>query len=378
MKLDIVSATGNTFALIDAFDESQLGDAPALAIAMCKAGGRSVPGVQSPRGGHFELDGALERPLDGMLVLAPSSCADVRMILYNADGSRPETCGNGLRATAMIARRNGRVGGDSFAIESDAGVRSAEIHDGRELEVRVSMGVPKVEAARTTIETSRGPVEATLVDMGNPHCVLFVSDVDGAPVDTLGPELEVHPRFPARTNVEFASVDRDRVRLRVWERGVGETAACGSGACAAAVATLTAGRGHVPIEVELPGGKLAIEWDGRGEVFLRGEAHVVARGRWIEERASQNVVLVPFSVTPAAIREKILALASRHSVKVESDDGARNGVLAKNVPFLGRAAVRYEIHDAQLELEILDRPRGLSEDMVKRALVDELARALKS
>jgi hypothetical protein len=354
----------------------------------------------------------------------------------------------------LIGRAHGRVQRDRFTIECDAGVREAELLGGSPPRVRVSMGVPRVLEARAQLSTSRGMLEATLVDVGNPHCVLFVSDLDGAPVTTLGPELETHPRFPARTNVEFVAVSPDRMRLRVWERGVGETAACGSGACAAAAAYWSTGRGDVPPEIELAGGVLGVEWNGMGEIRIVGAVRVHARGEWrraaapapsareftpsaseLKSHASEpapsvsesrssaseskstasepatrsaspdaqraapggvhsaahaspseppadaaeaNVVLVPHSEPKSKVRERILALAARHSVRVESDDGTTHGVLAKTIPFLGRAAVRYEIRERSVALELVDRPRGLPEELVKRTLVDELARALKT
>lgn len=391
MKVEIVSGTGNTFALVDAFDPqtaAELGDPAALATAMVRASGRTVPGVATGLRGRFEsLDGELV-PLDGLLVLGPSTRADARMILYNADGSRPETCGNGLRATAFAARVHGRVAQNRFTVECDAGVREVELLDADPPRVRVSMGVPKVLEARAPLSTSRGTLDATLVDVGNPHCVLFVSDLDGAPVTTLGPEIERHPRFPARTNVEFVAIEPGRMRLRVWERGVGETAACGSGACAAAAAFWITGRGPIPPEIELRGGTLGVEWDGRGEIRIVGDVRRHARGTWrtlaAEEEAMDtesneaNVVLVPHSDSKPKVRERILALAAKHSVKVEADDGADHGLLAKTLPFLGRAAVRYEIRERVVALELVERPRGMPEEMIKRALIDELARALKS
>ncbi|MBI5432595.1 MAG: diaminopimelate epimerase [Planctomycetes bacterium] len=432
MKVEIVSGTGNTFALVDAFEpetQAELADPAALATAMVRASGRPVAGAIQAPSGSFTLDAPLPA-LDGLLVLGPSSRADVRMTLYNADGSRPETCGNGLRAAAHVARAHGRVRSDLFTIECDAGVRHAERLGGEPPRVRVSMGVPKVLEARAPLSTSRGTLEATLVDVGNPHCVLFVPDLDGAPVTTLGPELEKHPRFPARTNVEFVEVTPGRMRLRVWERGVGETAACGSGACAAAAAFWSTGRGAIPPEIELLGGVLVVEWDGAGEIRIVGEVRVLARGEWgraapptasVVEAAARsassdgkvgakvgvqagvgpsetnaaaaevnvaaeanaaaaeaNVVLVPHAEPMAKVRERILALAARHSVRVESDDGTTHGVLAKTIPFLGRAAVRYEIRERSVALELVDRPRGLPEELVKRTLVDELARALET
>lgn len=383
MKVDIVSGTGNTFALVDEWTEGVLADPGALATAMVRASGRNVPGASGEIGGAFELDAALPA-LDGLLVLGRSERADVRMTLYNADGSRPETCGNGLRAVAFLARLRGHVAGERLTVECDAGVREAEVLAFDPPRVRVSMGVPKVLEARAQLATSRGTFEATLVDVGNPHCVLFVSDLDGAPVEALGAELERHPRFPARTNVEFVTATRDHMRLRVWERGVGETAACGSGACAAAAAYWSTGRGDVPPEIELRGGVLGVEWNGMGEIRIAGEVRLLARGEWratapVEASTDgPNVVLVPHRDSKTKVRERILALASRHSVRVEADDGATHGVLAKTIPFLGRAAVRYEIRERAVALEVVDRPRGLPEELVKRTLVDELARALKS
>jgi diaminopimelate epimerase len=190
-----------------------------------------------------------------------------------------------------------------FAIETDAGVRDAEVtlERGVVVRARVHMGTPRVVALDEELASperqlaSRGKalapsslLHATLVDMGNPHCVLFVDDERTAPVTTLGPLLERHPRFPHGTNVEFLALRRDGNHLRVWERGVGETQACGSGACAAAAAAVARGLARFPIRLHLPGGELEIASDGKGGVFLTGPVETMRSSEWSPASAAER------------------------------------------------------------------------------------------
>ena len=224
---------------------------------------------------------------DGVLLIQPSDVADLRMRLFNADGSEAEMCGNGIRCTALLAARSG-IGGERIAWETGAGPVVTTLLDDR---VRVDMGRPRLAAAEVpvragTAEVVDMPVDVggarlgiTCVGMGNPHCVVVVEDVEAAPVGELGPLLEHDPRFPERTNVEFVQVmTPTRVRQRTWERGVGETHACGTGACASAVALRRLGRVGSPVEVELRGGVLVIEWEPGGPVWMTGPAVAVFSG----------------------------------------------------------------------------------------------------
>jgi diaminopimelate epimerase len=230
---------------------------------------------------------------DQLLVLKPSKQADVRMEIYDADGSQVEMCGNGIRCVLKYLRDNGYTTKESVTVETLGGVVTPRWEG--EL-VRVDMGPPVLAPAKIPTRlgdsASPGPVidaelraegqvfRATCVSMGNPHCVLYVDDVDAAPVETFGPKLEHHAAFPNRVNVEFVQlVSRTRLRQRTWERGTGETLACGSGACAVGVASMLRGVVDRRVEIELRGGTLTIEWEGPGQsVFMTGPAATVFTG----------------------------------------------------------------------------------------------------
>jgi diaminopimelate epimerase len=233
---------------------------------------------------------------DGLILIAPSDAADVRMEMYNADGSRGSMCGNGIRCVAKYAWDHGLSRRNPMRIETDAGVKTValELSGDRVSSVTVDMGPPILDPDRVPIASGSRMVDApftidgrdlrvTCVSMGNPHCVIFVDSTADAPVGTLGPKIEVHPLFPQRVNVEFvellASAPAERLRMRVWERGSGETAACGTGACAVAVAAALTGRGRRSVEVELLGGNLQIEWrESDDHVFMTGGATEVFTG----------------------------------------------------------------------------------------------------
>ncbi|MCC7011703.1 MAG: diaminopimelate epimerase [Planctomycetes bacterium] len=274
MKLRVLAGAGNTFAVVDGTTETLPADVAGVARRLCARGWRG------------ELPA-----LDGMLVVTRSAGADCRMKIYNADGSSPEACGNGLRLVAKFAREQGFTHRDQLEVETDAGVRGVELvrdRAGVVVAARARMGVPRGLERDVRLVTSRGAVLATLVDMGNPHCVLFVDDERTSPVSELGRELEFHPRFPARTNVEFAAMRNERLFLRVWERGVGETAACGTGACATAVAAALEGKVSLPVDVELPGGRLTVDWGENGEVVLSGPCEDLWSGEIALEGASSR------------------------------------------------------------------------------------------
>jgi len=236
---------------------------------------------------------------DQVLVIRPSEVADFRMDIYDADGSRVEMCGNGIRAVFKYLRDRGRTAADEVSVETLGGVvRPRWMGDDR---VRVDMGRPVLapEKVPTRLGTDgpgsgEGPVldaplevdgervAVSCLSMGNPHAVLRVPDPETAPVTTLGPRIEVHPAFPNRTNVAFIAVEaRDRIRQRTWERGTGETLACGSGACAAAVACMLQGRVDREVTVALRGGDLHIAWaGGDAPVLMTGPAAEVFTGRF--------------------------------------------------------------------------------------------------
>jgi diaminopimelate epimerase len=265
VKLRVMAGTGNTFAVVDGERETLPASRPVFAHRLCAE----------------PLDARLPR-LDGLLVVSRGERGgDCRMTVFNADGSRPEMCGNGLRCVARFAREEGYAARDRLLVETDAGAREVELvrdRRGAIVAARANLGAPRAIERQVALETSRGVLRATLVDLGNPHCVLLVDDERAAPVTTLGRELELHPRFPMRTNVEFAALREGRIHLRVWERGLGETAACGTGACAAAVAARLERGLASPVEVDLPGGRLRVEWNERGELWLSGACDELWRG----------------------------------------------------------------------------------------------------
>jgi diaminopimelate epimerase len=218
---------------------------------------------------------------DGLIRIAPGTDAPFFMDYRNADGSLAEMCGNGVRVVGKYLGDRGHVG-SAFDLETRAGVKHLELHaddSGCIDKVTVDMGAPDLGEERT-LEVDGEPVTATCLSMGNPHAVVFVEDVDKAPVTSLGPRLETHPAFlPAKTNVEFAQVvDRTTVRQRTWERGVGETLACGTGACAVAVAAQVRGLAGHPVVIELRGGRLELDWTPGGTVRMTGPAREVAHG----------------------------------------------------------------------------------------------------
>ncbi|MFQ5416301.1 MAG: diaminopimelate epimerase [Myxococcota bacterium] len=237
---------------------------------------------------HFGVGG------DQLLVVRESRTADFRMEIFNADGSQVEMCANGIRAFYKFVRDEGLTSADEIGVETLSGVVYPR-WAGRD-RVSVDMGSPILDPAKipTTLAAGDGPVldtplaidgekwRVSSVSMGNPHAVLFVDDPDTAPVERLGPQIENHASFPNRVNVEFVSVlGRARIRQRTWERGTGETLACGSGACAVAVVSMLRGVVDRSVVVELRGGELAIAWErDDAPVMMTGPAAEVFRGAY--------------------------------------------------------------------------------------------------
>lgn len=221
---------------------------------------------------------------DGLLLVLPSEVADFRMRIFNADGSEPEMCGNGLRCFARYLQRQGLAPQARIRIETGAGVREALLmDDGR---VQVDMGIPE-HAREEALTVGDRSLEVMAVSMGNPHAVVFVDDLSGCEFDTYGPLLEAHPAFPRRANAEFVQVlGPERLRVKVWERGVGPTLACGTGACAVLVAAVLTGRANRRATIELPGGELEVEWRDE-RVIMTGAAKVVYSGR-LDEAAMEG------------------------------------------------------------------------------------------
>lgn len=230
---------------------------------------------------------------DGVILIQPSSEADCRMEMYNADGSRGEMCGNGIRCVGKYAYDHGYVTERSIRVETDAGMRHLELEvaAGKVVRVTVDMGAPILDGPAIPVAAEGRIIEhplevagrlwsVTCVSMGNPHCVVFVDDTARFPVTEIGPGFETHPFFPRRVNTEFIQVLGEReLRMRVWERGSGETAACGTGACASVVAAALTGRAARTAVVHLNGGDLAIEWsEADDRVRMTGTATEVFRG----------------------------------------------------------------------------------------------------
>lgn len=225
-----------------------------------------------------------------LLVERPSNGhADFRYRIFNADGNEVEHCGNGARCFVRFVRQEGLTDKTEIAVQTVNGLIRPSLQSNGE--VRVDMGVPRFEPqdipfeapARSEtypLEVAGTTIEVSALSMGNPHAVQLVADVDRAPVTSLGPLIERHPRFPARVNAGFLQVlDRRNVKLRVWERGSGETLACGTGACAAVVAGISRGLLDGTVAVATRGGVLTIEWAGIGtSVFMTGEAQSVFSG----------------------------------------------------------------------------------------------------
>jgi diaminopimelate epimerase len=234
---------------------------------------------------------------DGLIQILPSAVADIRMDMRNADGSLSEMCGNGLRCVGFFAVMRGLVPSRSMTVETGAGILGVEvtdIPDPHHATVRIQMGVPRLEREEIPMLGATGrvlaePIEVdgetfavTAVSMGNPHAVVYVPDTKTFPVERFGPALENHPSFPNRVNAEFVTVvDRTEVIQRTWERGTGETMACGTGAAAVTVAGVLTGTTDSPLTLHLLGGDLLVEWDGEGPVFQTGPATEVFTGEWM-------------------------------------------------------------------------------------------------
>lgn len=265
---------GNDFVYVDCMERS-LDNLPALALEMS----RRHTGIGS----------------DGIIAILPSEKADCRMRIFNADGSEAQMCGNGIRCVAKYIFDNKIVQKNALTIETLSGIKTVEIHpgiDGLTDTVTVDMGAPNTIAAEVPVRfdgkemtevpvhTSKGDVKVTAVSMGNPHGVVFVDNFNDDIVTTLGPELETHEIWPEKANIEFVRVDSaDSLSMRAWERGAGETMACGTGACAAAAAAVATGRAHWPLTVRLIGGNLSIDLDPtNGHILMTGPAVTVYSG----------------------------------------------------------------------------------------------------
>ena len=276
MRFTKMQGAGNDYVYVNCFEQT-VENAPELARRI------------SDR--HFGVGS------DGLILIAPSDKADVQMIMYNADGSRAQMCGNGIRCVGKYAHDRGLTDKTVLTVETLAGIKTLTLHlgpDGQTESVTVDMGEPELAPEKIPVRADGAravdiPIEAagrtwraTCVSMGNPHAVIFVDDVDSLDLPKIGPEFEHHALFPERTNTEFCQVLPDgALKMRVWERGAGETLACGTGACATLVAAnLTEQIGRAAI-LKLRGGDLAISWDVQNNhIFMTGAATFVFDGEY--------------------------------------------------------------------------------------------------
>ncbi len=279
MKFAKMHGAGNDYVYINAFNET-VADPAQLAITL------------SDR--HFGIGS------DGLILILPSQQADVRMRMFNSDGSEAEMCGNGIRCVAKYAYDHGLVSNQKIRVETGAGVLPLQLFTneaGRVEKVRVNMGEPRLTRSQLPMNgPSEGQViggelqildrtfEISCVSMGNPHCVIFVDDVDTFAVEKYGPAIENHPLFPKRINVEFVEVlSPTEVKQRTWERGAGETLACGTGASAVTVAGVLTSRTERRITNHLRGGDLEMEWAEDGCIYMTGPAVQVFEGDFLPQ-----------------------------------------------------------------------------------------------
>lgn len=264
---------GNDYVCINCFRE-RVEDPPGFARTLCDR--------------HYGI-GA-----DGLILICPSKVSDFKMEIYNSDGSVAGMCGNGIRCLGKYVYDYRLTGKETLSIETKSGIRNMYLHiqDGKACGAMVDMGVPRLNAHSIPILSEKDlvinePIEVqeknyrmTGILMGNPHAVIFSEEINGISLEETGRELEFHPRFPERANIEFCHVTaRDRMEIRVWERGVGETLACGTGACAAVVASVLNDLTDEEVIVKLLGGELSVRWDRKvNHVFLEGPAVKVFDG----------------------------------------------------------------------------------------------------
>ncbi len=273
MRFTKMQGAGNDYIYVNCFEERVADPA-------------SVSRFVSDR--HFGIGS------DGLILIKPNSEADFEMEMYNADGSKGAMCGNGIRCVGKYVYDNGLTKSTRIRVATGSGIRTLDLHveDGKVNEVTVEMGAPAFEASRIPVITDLPRVidaplliggeerRVTCVSMGNPHCVTQVDDVDGLDIASVGPVFENAPIFPDRVNTEFIRVlDRQNVQMRVWERGSGETLACGTGACAVAAACMQNGWTDDEVNVHLRGGVLQISWNrAENMIYMRGPAVKVFDG----------------------------------------------------------------------------------------------------
>lgn len=274
MKFTKMHGTGNDYIYINGFEEK----------------------LENPSEAAVKLsDRRFGIGSDGLILILPSDVADCRMEMFNADGSIGKMCGNGIRCVAKYVYDRGLVKKDVLRVETRSGIKTLQlqVEDGKVASVRVNMGQPELDPEKIPVLFSKDRMvdeevytpsgnvwRVTCVSMGNPHAVIFVDDVEGLDLPAIGPEMEKHAMFPERANIEFAQVTGPHeVQMRVWERGSGETLACGTGACACAVASVLTGKADRDVTVHLRGGDLHVFWDpDTDDVYMEGPAAFVFDG----------------------------------------------------------------------------------------------------
>lgn len=238
---------------------------------------------------------------DGLILLCKSKAADLKMRMFNSDGSEAQMCGNGIRCVAKLAYELGLICEEITTIETLSGIKTLKLNivNGKVKTVEVDMGAPILEATKIPVSSSakiedkkvkaevkvkNKKIELTCVSMGNPHAVTFVNNIKNFKVAEYGPILENADIFPEKANIEFVEVvDKNNIKMRVWERGSGETLACGTGACSSVVASSLNGYTDRKVNVQLLGGNLEIEWKPNNHVHMTGPAVTVFKGEWIDE-----------------------------------------------------------------------------------------------
>jgi diaminopimelate epimerase len=275
MRFTKMHGLGNDYVYVDCFQEKLSGDLPDLARRIADR--------------HRGVGG------DGLILICPSERADARMRMFNADGSESEMCGNGIRCVAKYVYDHGIAQKSTLTIETGRGVLTLELSvaGGKVDRVRVNMGEPILDGPKIPTTFSGNPVvnaplaiagrdlAVTCVSMGNPHCVTFVDELNDDWVHVVGKAIEKDAHFPQRVNAEFVQVlSRDEANMRVWERGSGETQACGTGACAVCVAGVLTGRTDRQLLIHLPGGDLELEWAEDKNVYMTGPAVEVFSGEF--------------------------------------------------------------------------------------------------
>lgn len=280
MRFTKMQGIGNDYIYVNCLEETVEGDLSELAVRM------------SDR--HFGVGS------DGLVLIQRSDVADFAMRMFNSDGSESEMCGNATRCIGRYVYERGLTDKTSFTLMTGAGLKQLDltVEDGKVKRVRVDMGGPEltpsaipVNLAGMMIMGQRLQVggmnyDIHCVSMGNPHCVVFVRDPELVDLADIGPQFEHHPVFPRLTNTEFVQVvSRNHLRMRVWERGAGETLACGTGACAALVASVLTGRADREVDIDLRGGTLHITWSPEdNHVYMEGPAEFVFDGEWPDNR----------------------------------------------------------------------------------------------